>query len=70
MVRVVLTVEIPTLDRGGGVDYWVGGTEMFRSPQVEDRAEAEFLHKLDEHSNGWVTREAILSTNSHLALRK
>lgn len=52
MVRVVLTVEIPTLDRGGGVDYWVGGTEMFRSPQVEDRAEAEFLHKLDEHSNG------------------
>lgn len=52
VVRVVLTVEIPTLDCGGGVDYWVGGTEMFRSPQVEDRTEAEFLHKLDERSNG------------------
>lgn len=45
-----LAVEIPTLDHGGGVHCWVGGTGMLRSPQAEDGAEA-VLHKLDEHSN-------------------
>ena len=42
MLWVVRTVEIPALEHGGGVSYRVGGTDMFKSPQAEDRAEDEF----------------------------
>lgn len=42
VLQVVVTAEIPTLDHCDGATYWVGETDMFRSPQAEDRAEAEF----------------------------
>lgn len=61
VLRVVRTVEIPAPEHGGAVDSRAGGTDMFKSPQAEDRAEAEFCTMFDE---------AILSTSSHLAVRK
>lgn len=34
--------EIPALEHRGGVGPRVGGTDAFKPPQAEDRAEAEF----------------------------